>query len=216
MKYYHIFIKMNKLERQIIPSAGQDVKHWDLSNSTDASIHYYSFQKIALPYLPNKHQNARQKYTYPIIENFNPKYMLNRYRGMSSKRNEQESSLQHYFNNQKLETTSISISSKIRFCIFIQWDTITARKMNILQLYAIIWITLKNKIIEIHKKNIVCFHLHHFFCASPLHVGSQFPSQEPNPHHLHQKHVILTTGPPGKSLHNIFKKKLNCNSEVNF
>ena len=43
MKYYHIFIKMNKLERQIIPSAGQDVKHWDLSNSTDASIHYYSF-----------------------------------------------------------------------------------------------------------------------------------------------------------------------------
>ena len=128
------------------------MKHWDLSNSTDASIHYYSFKKIAWPSLPNKHQNAHQKYTYPIIKNFNPKYMLNRYRGMSSKRNEQESSLQHYFNNQKLETTSISISSKIRFCIFIQWDTITARKINILQLYAIIWITLKNKIIEIHTK----------------------------------------------------------------
>lgn len=58
---------------------------------------------------PQKNQHAHQKYTYLIIKNVNPKYMLNRYRGMSSKRNEQESSLQHYFNNQILETTEKSV-----------------------------------------------------------------------------------------------------------
>ena len=32
------------------------------------------------------------------------------------------------------------------------------------------------------------------------HVGSQFPAQESNPHTLHWKRSVLTTGPPGKSL----------------
>ena len=35
-------------------------------------------------------------------------------------------------------------------------------------------------------------------------MGSQFPSQGSNPHHLQRKHGALTTGSPGKSLYHLF------------
>ena len=42
------------------------------------------------------------------------------------------------------------------------------------------------------------------FGYASRHVGSQFPSQESNPHTLHWKHNVLTTGPPGRSLGFLF------------
>ena len=43
-----------------------------------------------------------------------------------------------------------------------------------------------------------------FFCHSKQHVESQFPNQGLNPHALHRKPRVLTTGMPGKSRGHIF------------
>ena len=42
-----------------------------------------------------------------------------------------------------------------------------------------------------------------FFGRTSQHVGSQFPDQGSNPHCLHWKRRVLTTGPPGKSLSSV-------------
>ena len=49
--------------------------------------------------------------------------------------------------------------------------------------------------------NLVFF----FACTARL-VGCQFPDQGLNPCHLQWKHGALTTGWPGNSLHNLFRK----------
>lgn len=43
------------------------------------------------------------------------------------------------------------------------------------------------------------FFLFFFFGLAPWHVGMLFPNQGLNPHKLHWKRGVLTTGPPGKS-----------------
>ena len=48
------------------------------------------------------------------------------------------------------------------------------------------------------------------FCFSHIvrHVGSCFPDQRSNPHLLHWKHGVLTTGPPGNSSINLILREL--------
>ena len=43
-----------------------------------------------------------------------------------------------------------------------------------------------------------------FFFFALMHVAPQFPDWGLNPYPLHRKHVVLTTGPPGKSLETFF------------
>ena len=48
-----------------------------------------------------------------------------------------------------------------------------------------------------------------FFFVAVLHSTGNFPNQESNPHPLHWKHGVLTTGSPGKSSPGFIKEGMN-------
>ena len=56
---------------------------------------------------------------------------------------------------------------------------------------------------------VVVFPFFFFFFLAVLHSTGNFPNQESNPHPLHWKHGVLTTGSPGKSSPGFIKEEMS-------